>query len=101
MSYDIHTIAVAKGTTPARKDRVIQGWGTNANAAGSGAGVAVTITVTPGGSIQPGSVVVIDPRQDATWYTTNYTTTTFDVVLTPRLAANTLAAGTFAYHLVA
>lgn len=101
MSYDIHTIAVAKGTKPSALDRVRMGWGTNANLAGSGAGVAVTTTVTPGGTVQPGSVVTVDPRQDATWYTTNYTATTFDVVMTPRLAANTLAAGTFAFHLIA
>ena len=39
--------------------------------------------------------VSVDPQQDATWYTQNKTAVGFQVVMTPRLAANSLAAGTF------
>lgn len=101
MSYDMHTIKVGKGTKPSMLDSVKMGWGTASNLAGGGAGAAVTTTVTPGGAVHPTSTVTVDPRQDATWYTTNYTATSFDVVLTPRLAATTLSAGTFAYQLIA
>ena len=39
--------------------------------------------------------VIVTPNQDAVAYVTSKTTTGFSVVLNPRLAANTLAAGTF------
>ena len=45
--------------------------------------------------------MLVNPGQDATWYVTNKTSDSFDVVLNPRLAANVLAAGAFDCVLVA
>lgn len=40
-------------------------------------------------------MVLVQPNQDACYFVTNKKIDRFDVVLTPRLAANTLAVGTF------
>jgi len=66
-----------------------------ANLAGGGAGQAVTTTVTLDKQLPAEFTVVVNPGQDATWYVNNKTANSFDVVLNPRLAANTLSAGTF------
>jgi len=66
-----------------------------ANAAGSGAGAAVTTAITWTGEMPPNYMVLVAPNQDATAYVSSKTSTGFNVVLTPRLAANTLAAGHF------
>ncbi len=98
MSLTQHTIEVPDGAEGARTDRTILGVLTGvANAAGGAAGAAVTTAVAlPSTANLPAAYAVhISPGQDATWYITNKTATGFDVVLTPRLAANTLAAGTF------
>lgn len=96
MSKDLHTISLVKGTQPARQDRLIVGMKCGViNAVGGGAGQSVTTAVTFAEPLPAAYVVSVDPHQDAGWYTTNRTANGFDVVLTPRLAANTLAAGTF------
>ena len=104
MSLMQHTIESPDGAQPAHPDRTIIGAVPGvANAVGSGAGVAVTTTVTlsPSANLPANYSVLVNTGQDATWYVTNKTSHTFDVVLTPRLAANTLAAGTFDCVLVA
>jgi len=101
MSKDLHTVALMKGTQLSREDRLIVGQQRGVvNAAGGGAGQAVTTTVTFLGNLPTSFQAMVDPHQDATWYTTNKTANTIDVVLTPRLAANTLAAGTFDITLI-
>lgn len=95
MGIDVHTTEQIDGGDFNRQDRVIMGMLADvANAAGGGAGTSVTTPVAMTGL--PASYAVhVTPSQDATFYVTNKTTAGFDVVLTPRLAANTLAAGTF------
>lgn len=98
MSSQIHSIESPDGAQPARQDRVVIGTlPGNANAAGGGAGAAVTTTVQlPTSANLPANYsVLVNPGQDATWYVSNKTFDSFQVTLTPRLAANTLAAGTF------
>lgn len=74
-----------------------------ANAAGGAAGAAVTVAVAlPASANLPANyAVIVNPGQDATWYVSGKTSTGFNVTITPRLAANTLAAGAFDAVLVA
>ncbi len=96
MSRDIHTIAVVDGTIMQKQDRIVFGVQPQvANVAGAGAGAAVTTTVTFSKGLPLKYSVQITPNQDAVAYVTNRTVSGFDVVLNPRLAANTLAIGTF------
>ncbi|RKR46303.1 hypothetical protein [Paraburkholderia sp. BL17N1] len=95
MGLPVHTVEVLNGSTPlARPDRLalalIEGL---ANVAGGSAGAAVTVAVT-GLDLPAKYTVVVSPNQDATWYVSAKTNTGFTVNLNPRLAANTLAAGT-------
>lgn len=104
MSIFQHTIESPDGATPAHQDRAIIGTIPGiANAAGGGAGAAVTTTVTLSASanLPANYSVLVNPGQDATWYADNKKAASFDVVLTPRLAANTLAVGTFDVVIVA
>lgn len=68
-----------------------------ATAAGSGAGASVTLAVVFKAPI-PASVtsynVHVTPNQDAVPFVTSKTNAGFTLTLNPRLAANTLAAGT-------
>jgi hypothetical protein len=99
MGIDCHTIDQVSGSTFAFTDRVLLlNLPQQANAAGGGAGSSVTTAVSvPSGVTLPAaySVLVGGLSQDATAYVTGRTSTGFNVVLEPRLAANTLAAGTF------
>jgi hypothetical protein len=104
MSIIQHTIESPDGATPAHQDRAILGSIPGiANAAGGGAGSAVTTTVTlPNSANLPANYsVLINPGQDATWFVSNKTFDSFQVTLTPRLAANALAAGSFDAVIVA
>jgi hypothetical protein len=100
MSLIQHNIAVPDGAAPAYQDRtilaVIPGV---ANLAGGGAGTAVTTAVSlPASASLPANyAVLVNAGQDATWFvpSNSKTSSGFNVTLTPRLAANTLAAGTF------
>lgn len=104
MSILTHTIESPDGFTPARQDRVIVGSLPGiANAAGGSAGAAVATPVSlPASASLPASYsVLVNPGQDATWYVSSKTASGFTVTLTPRLAASTLAAGTFDVVVVA
>jgi len=95
MAKDLHTVAVSSRSDPlTNEDRVIllvkKGL---ANAAGGSAGAAVTIAVT-GLELPASYTVQVTPSQDATAWITSRTQAGFTVNLAPRLAANTLAAGT-------
>lgn len=93
----VHSVSVIAGAPLEKNDRAHLGVLTGvANAAGGGAGQAVTTALTVAGLPQSGKyTVIVNPGQDATWYVTSKTAAGFSVVLTPRLAASTLAAGTF------
>jgi hypothetical protein len=76
-------------------DRKVVGHLANvANAPGSGAGASVTTAVS-GLRLPPVYVVQVAASQDAVAFVTGKTASGFSVTLSPRLAANTLAAGTF------
>lgn len=67
-----------------------------ANLIGGGAGLAV-VTAVAFKSPMPDTnySVTVTPNQDATAYVSGKTVSGFNVTLMPRLAANTLAVGTF------
>lgn len=66
-----------------------------ANAAGGGAGLNVATVVTFTEPLPASYQVVVGTSQDCVAYVTARTTFGFTVNLTPRLAASTLASGTF------
>jgi len=100
MSIAKHRTAVLDSVTPGQfLDKLIIGQALGvANVIGGGAGAAV---VTAVGAAQfpeglPANYqVIVTVGQDAVAFVTAKTTTGFNVTLEPRLAANTLAAGTF------
>lgn len=101
MSLDMHTVAVPSGAAPAYQDRVlIANLPSVPNVVGASAGAAVVTAVTMV-DLPSAYSVLVNPGQDATWFVSGKTSTGFNVTLTPRLAANTLAAGTFDVTVVA
>lgn len=106
MSYDLHTVSIIPGCTPQRLDRVRLGFFPGvATPAGGGAGQSVSVTVNatlfPGLSLPSTYNVHVTPNQDAVPFVTNKTASGFTVTLNPRLAANTLAAGTIDIEVLA
>ena len=98
MSQILHSIEVPEGalTGLSQKGRLLVGnLPAQSNAVGGGAGQPVTTAISGLKNLPANYSVVVNPGQDATWYVSGKTSTGFNVTLTPRLAANTLAAGTF------
>lgn len=96
MPQPIHTIEVPEGAINglSQPGRLLVGVLPGlANSAGGGAGASVNVVVSGLKNLPSKYAVVVNPGQDATWYVTSKTSTGFTVVLTPRLAANTLASG--------
>ena len=101
MAFQLHTIEVPGGVTPQKNDRIVIGNLPNvANAAGTGAGASVTVSVT-GLSLPAAYGVSVEPSQDANCFVTNKTSSGFTVTMNPRLATNTLAAGTLDIIIIA
>lgn len=101
MAINVHAVALFKPTNPLMQDRLHAGFqAAVANAAGGSAGASVT-TAVAFSELPANYSVHVTPNQDATAYVTGKTNSGFNVVLTPRLAANTLAAGTFDVIVVA
>lgn len=99
MALELHTIEIPNGfSAPAQQDR--QRIGTMfgvANGAG-GAGATVTVAVTVPGNVLPANgnyFVDYDLPADYTVFTTNKTAAGFTANIQPRLAANSVAAGSF------
>jgi hypothetical protein len=91
-----HSTAVLDGSGGIFTDRTILGMQLGlTNAAGGGAGLAVTTAVTFAEPLPASYTVLVQPNQDATAYVSSKTASGFNVVITPRLAATTLSAGTF------
>lgn len=91
----VHSVETPAGSQPEQQDRVILGMLHDvANGAGGGAGQAVVVNVAMAG-LPPNYSVQVTPNQDAVAYVTAKTSAGFTVTLNPRLATNTLAAGTF------
>lgn len=96
MSIDLHTVSLIPGTQLIQSDRVLLGQLLGvANAAGESAGAAVAVPVSFADSLPPNYFVDVCPSADVTWYITAKTSSGFTVNLNPRLAANTIGAGTF------
>lgn len=72
-----------------------------ANAAGGGAGAAVATVVTFTEPLPENYNVHVEVRQDAVAFVGTRTAFGFTVTLNPRLAANTLASGTFGVTVMA
>lgn len=96
MNLVVRAIEVISGAAQ-RKDRLfVAARQAIANVIGGGAGLSVVTAVTfPAGALPANYTVLVNPKQDATWFTSGHTSTGFNVTLFPRLAASTLAAGTF------
>lgn len=102
MARNIHTIKVPDGALPSLEDRVVVGVLSNvANAAGGGAGEAVSVAVGGFADLPANYAVLVSPGQDATWFVSAKSAAGFTVTLNPRLAAGTLAAGSFDVVVVA
>lgn len=98
MSQMIHTIEVPEGALSglSQKGRVLLGsLPAQANLVGGGAGQSVVTAISGLKGLPASYTVVVNPGQDATWFVSGKTSTGFNVTMYPRLAANTLAAGTF------
>jgi hypothetical protein len=99
MSLDVHTVSFQQGSAaPAKSDRLsIINLYAQANGAG-GAGATVTVPVSLPAGVLPASgsyFVDYDMPADYTVFTTAKTAVGFTVNIQPRLAANSVAAGTF------
>lgn len=95
MGFPLHTLAVKDGSDLSRPDRLeLYLKSQIANAAGGGAGQSVAIPVAIK-NLPAKYTAFVSPSQDATWWISNRTQAGFTVNLAPRVAGNTLAAGTF------
>jgi hypothetical protein len=97
MAIDKRVVAVLDGSTAAFTDRELLGvqFGIS-NPAGASAGASVSVVVTFAEPLPSlGFGVWIGHHQDATAFVTNETLDGFTVTLSPRLASEMLAAGTF------
>lgn len=101
MPFDLHTLEVPEGGYGfGQKGRALVAAGIGvANAVGGAAGAAVTVVVTGLKNLPANFGVLVNPGQDATWFVSAKTATGFTITLNPRLAANTLAAGTVDWFL--
>ncbi len=101
MSLDLHTVEAVPGAAPNANDKLRVGYlNAIANAAGGSAGASVAVAIT-GLSLPPNYNVHVEVDQDANAWISSKTQSGFTVNLEPRLAANTLAAGTFNVTIVA
>jgi hypothetical protein len=96
MALDLHTIGVVGGSDPlAHGDRLLVLLRKSlASPVGGSAGAAVAINIVSP-NLPANAAIFVTPSQDATHWITNRTAGAFTVNIAPRLAANTLAAGTF------
>jgi hypothetical protein len=102
MANPIHTVDVLAPTVLAQQDRLVVAVRKSvANVIGSGAGAAVVTALTFPDALPASYCVQVTPNQDAVAFVTAKTSAGFSVTLLPRLAANTLAVGTFDVLVVA
>jgi hypothetical protein len=101
MAINRHIVAGLDGSNFNWTDRVILGTLQVTTAAGGGAGASVTTPVTFAEELPSTYEVFLQPGQDAVAYVSGKTNAGFNIVQNPRLAANTLAAGTVDVLLVA
>jgi hypothetical protein len=102
MGLDIHTIAVPGGMMGyANSDRVILGLETVAYSAGTAAGDSVTVDVTFTEPLPTTFQVFFAPQADVTAYASSPTAMGFTLNIQPRLATETIAAGSIGLLIVA
>ena len=97
MGLPVHTVEFVTGSAaPAQSDRLLLfiGYGI-ANGAGGSAGASVAVNVAVSDPLPANYHVDVELGQDATSYVSNKTALGFTVNLQPRLAGETLAAGSF------
>ena len=91
----VHTVGVKVGSDQAKQDVfIVAKKAAIPNVIGGAPGASVT-TAVAFIDLPATYGVAVTPNQDAVCYVTNKTAAGFNVVMNPRLAANTLAAGTF------
>lgn len=93
MGVAYHTLYVPDGAAVNLFDRVVVG-AYPVTYVGGSAGVAVTTVVTFGGRVPTPYAAVVSSVEDSTYYVTSRTNTGCSLVISPRLAANSLAGGT-------
>lgn len=99
--FNLHTIDVPDGGFGfAQKGRALMACASGVANASGAAGAAVTVAVTGLKGLPANYVVIVNPGQDATWFVSGKTATGFTITLTPRLAANSLSAGSIDWFLV-
>jgi hypothetical protein len=94
MAFPVHTVEVMKGSSLlSNQDRVkmLAQFGV-ANAAGGSAGASVTQNIT-GLDLPANYAVFVDTGADIVYFATNKTQSGFTLTLNPRLATETIAAG--------
>lgn len=108
MPFDMHTVEVVdnasgqSGNSLQNQDRVvIAALSGVANVVGGGAGLSVVTAVAFANELPANYGVQVTANQDAVAFVSGKTSTGFNVTLNPRLAANTLAVGTFDVLVVA
>lgn len=100
MGLSLHTVEITDGSALTAKPDRLQVWSAYGlvSTIGGGAGLAVTVAVAvPKSAGLPSSgnyFIDVELSQDATYFITAKTASGFTVNILPRLAANTLAAGT-------
>lgn len=95
MAIDKRVLQTLDGSTAVFTDRMIVGVQIGLTNASGSAGAAVTTAVTFAETLPATYTVLVQANQDAVPYVSSKTTSGFNVVLNPRLAANSVAAGTF------
>lgn len=95
MANHIKDLEVMDGSTLSKPDRIrVSLQMAVANLIGGGAGQTVTVAVTFPEVMPANYAVFADAGQDAVCFASARTTVGFTLNINPRLAANTLAAGT-------
>jgi len=101
MGIPFHEMYAVDGLNFAIADRIYAGTIAVVYAAGGGAGQAVTAAVTWTEPVPTPYAVYFDLPEDATAFASSRTALGFTYNIRPRLAANTLAGGTFSALVVA
>ncbi len=102
MSNVVHSISVADASDPLSSADRLEMVLKKAVAYGAGSGAGASVAVAVSGLRLPASYAVfVGSSADATAYVTNQTNSGFTLNVSPRLAANTLAAGSMSLLILA
>ena len=103
MGIPLHVVDMIGSTPSGQNDRLTAVVQANiANGAGGGAGVVVSVPVTFAEKMPTANYVAfVEANQDATTWASAKTTAGFTANIQPRLASQTLAAGSFDILIIA